>query len=83
MGNEYCSPAERIESLLEEREQYIEQQEQVRQERMEIELQLLLLMIDEWAAKDPRLDARFGIHVGKEGLPSFTVLYKKWGVTRL
>lgn len=40
-------PGQRIESLLAEREDYIQQQEQLRAERTTTELHLLLSMIDE------------------------------------
>lgn len=46
---------------------------------MEIELQLLLVMIDERTAEDPRLVREIRkAHVGEEGLPSFNALYKEW-----
>lgn len=79
MGHEHRSPAERIEALLDDREQYIDQQEQIRQERMEIELKLLLLMINERTAEDPRLVREIRkAHVSEEGLPSFDTLYDEW-----
>lgn len=79
MGHEHRPPAQRIAALLDEREQYIEQQEQVRQEQIEAELQLLLLMIDERTAEDPRLVREIRkAHVGEDGLPSFDTLYKEW-----
>ncbi|UPM44373.1 hypothetical protein [Halocatena salina] len=79
MGNEYRPPAQRIESLLEEREQYIDQQEQIRQKRMETELHLLLLMIDERSAEDPRLIREiWDEHVDTDGLSSFDTLYDEW-----
>lgn len=79
MGHEHRPPAQRIAALLDDREQYIEQQEQLRQERMEIELKLLLLMVDERTAEDPRLVHEIRkTHVGEEGLPSFNTLYDEW-----
>lgn len=77
MSHEHRPPAERITVLLAEREQYIEQQEQVRQERMEIELQLLLSMIDERAAEDLRVVCEIQkTYVGEEGPPTFNALYR-------
>ncbi len=78
MGNEYRPPAQRIESLLEEREQYIDQQDRVREERMATELQLLLVMIDERSAEDPRLVREIRKEHAEEGLPSFDTLYDEW-----
>lgn len=78
MGNEYRPPAQRIESLLEEREQYINQQEQVRQERMVTEIQLLLVMIDERSAEDPRLIREIRDEHVDSDLPSFDTLYDEW-----
>lgn len=78
MGNE-CPPAQRIESLLEEREQYINRQKQIRQERMETELHLLLVMIDERSAEDPHLIREIqNEHVDSGGLSSFDTLYDEW-----
>lgn len=78
MGNEYRPPAQRIESLLEEREQYINQQDRVREERMATELRLLLVMIDERSAEDPRLVREIRKEHAEEGLPSFDTLYDEW-----
>lgn len=79
MGHEHRPPAQRIAALLDDREQYIEQQEQIRKERMETELQLLLLMIDERTAEDPRLVREIRkTHAGEEGLLSFDTLYREW-----
>ncbi|RRJ30056.1 hypothetical protein [Halocatena pleomorpha] len=78
MGNEYRPPAQRIESLLEEREQYIDQQERIRQKRTETELRLLLLMIDERSAEDPHLVREIRDEHVSDGLPSFDTLYEEW-----
>lgn len=78
MGNEYRPPAQRIESLLDEREQYIDQQDRVRQERMATKLRLLLVMIDERSAEDPRLVREIRKEHAEEGLPSFDTLYDEW-----
>lgn len=79
MGHEHRPPAERIEALLEDRDRYIEQQKEIRTERMEVELLLLLEMIDERAAEDPRVVREIRkAHVGAEGLPSFDTLFDEW-----
>lgn len=72
-------PEQRIEELLEEREEYIDQQEELRATRTETELKLLLLMIDERSAEDPFLIRKIrDAHVEEDSLPSFNTLYDQW-----
>lgn len=79
MGHEHRPPAERIEELLDDRERHMEQEERVRTERMEVELQLLLEMIDEYAVEDPRVVREIRKeHVDEEGLASFDTLFDEW-----
>lgn len=72
-------PAQRGASLLAEREDYIHHQEQLRAERTETVLYMLLSMIDERAVEDSHLVRQIqDAHIGEDGLPSFDALSDDW-----
>jgi hypothetical protein len=72
-------PEQRIKELLEEREEYIDQQEELRATRTETELKLLLSMIDERSIEDPFLVRKIrDAHVEEDSLPSTNTLYDEW-----